>query len=177
MRCVVLCLDQLAMREACVGGREQRLVQLIQLMKDLCSKSSCLPLSACKFPVCLISPLNAWVAREPGRGEQRGNKTKSEGKNKQGKTFIALTRCRPSSVSSISNCAGCWLVHGLIINHESIQCALCRQIKRIVLWWEGREGIWGVRGRGGGGLPEIRRGGREGWTVLWMDRVFNLLTH
>lgn len=72
--------------------------------------------------------------REAGRGEQRGNKTKSEGKNKQGKTFIALTRRRPRSVSSISNCGGCRLVHGLIINHESFQCAVCRQIKRIVLW-------------------------------------------
>lgn len=44
-----------------------------------------------------------------------------------------------------------------------------------------REGIWGVRGGWGGRgcreLPEIRRGGREGWTVLWMDRVFNPPTH
>lgn len=39
-----------------------------------------------------------------------------------------------------------------------------------------REGMWGVRGGGGGEgkeVPQIRRGGREAWTVLWMDRVFN----
>lgn len=35
------------------GDGSKRLVQLIQLMKDLCS---CLPLSACTFPECLISP-------------------------------------------------------------------------------------------------------------------------
>ena len=69
-RRVCICVWIRALRERHVGGRVRgELALLIQLMKDLCSKSSCLPLSASKFPTRLISPLNAWVARKQGRGE------------------------------------------------------------------------------------------------------------
>lgn len=63
-------LDLLASRE----GGLLRLVQLIQLLKDLCSQSSCLPLSACKFPTCLISPARA--AGDAETRERRENEPK-----------------------------------------------------------------------------------------------------
>lgn len=63
--CVMLCLPHPKLSRRCIsasgragceggtgggGGRERkRLVRLIQLMKDLCRQSSCLPLSACRF--------------------------------------------------------------------------------------------------------------------------------
>lgn len=52
------------------GGERGELALLIQLMKGLSSESSCPPLSASKFPACLISPLN--VSREKARGQNRG---------------------------------------------------------------------------------------------------------
>lgn len=81
------------------GGKGAGVVQLIQLMKDLRSESSCLPLSACKFPVCLIPSF--YVSRK----RAREGRTEETNQNKQGKrnikTFIALTRCVLTSVSSI----------------------------------------------------------------------------
>lgn len=52
------------------SARASELALLIQLMKGLSSESSCPPLSASKFPACLISPLN--VSREKARGQNRG---------------------------------------------------------------------------------------------------------
>jgi len=59
-----------ASREWGKGARASELALLIQLMKGLSSESSCPPLSASKFPACLISPLN--VSREKARGQNRG---------------------------------------------------------------------------------------------------------
>lgn len=142
---VLLCLDQLALRKACVGGREQRLVQLIQLMKDLCSKSSCLPLSACKFPVCLIAPLNSWVAREPERGEWCFHKPKwDEGERETNiKMYIAPTLCWRSSVSSIWNCGGCvvwpWS-NNKLWDYSDPDCSMHIDKKSTLLHWEGKMG-------------------------------------
>lgn len=56
------------------GGREEsgEPALLIRLMKDLSSESSCLPLSASKFPTCLVPPLDAWVERKL-EGKTEGN--------------------------------------------------------------------------------------------------------
>lgn len=50
------------------GGRERkRLVRLIQLMKDLCSQSSCLPLSACRFQrASFCHSMRDWEERRGG---------------------------------------------------------------------------------------------------------------
>jgi len=108
----------------CGGKGEQRLVPLIQLMKDLCSKSSCLPLSACKFPVCLISPLNAWVAREPGRKQTR-RRLQKQARRKRKPNIKTLAGVLFLLFKTV---VGVWLDHSLIINHEPIQtkCAVCR---------------------------------------------------
>lgn len=101
-----------------MGGREQRLVQLIQLMKDLCSESSCLPLSACKFPVCLISPLSAMSSERAGEWKQS--------KKRQGEKQISRYTLLQLDVGLVlfllfKPVVVVWLDHGLIINPETTQ--------------------------------------------------------
>lgn len=82
---VFLRLDELDAREAVAGGRERkRLVRLIQLLKDLRSRSSCLPLSACRFQHASFLPLRAWGGREVrGNGvEMQQNETRGTKKRK-----------------------------------------------------------------------------------------------
>lgn len=106
---VFLRLDELDAREAVAGGRERkRLVRLIQLLKDLRSRSSCLPLSACRFQHASFLPLRAWGGREVrGNGvEMQRNETRGT-KKENIKMCIAPSQCGLSSVSAIQSCGGC----------------------------------------------------------------------
>ena len=74
-RHVDVCLDQYAVRGGMRGGKgEKRLVQLIQLMKDLCSESSCLPLSSLQISSAPHLASQCVSSKKAREGRTRGEK-------------------------------------------------------------------------------------------------------
>lgn len=127
---VFLRLDELDARKAVAGGGregEKRLVGLIQLMKESCSRSSCLPLSACRFQHASVFFFFLFLPR--GGREVRGNGVEMQQNETMGrkrKSRCARHRVGVGSVLFLLFRAvvGVLLDLGLIINPEAVQTSI-----------------------------------------------------
>lgn len=165
-----LCLDEPGCEGGSSGGKgageKGGLVGLIQLMKDLCSRSSCLPLSCCRFQ--RASFCHSMREQEERRGGTEWKRSRM--RRGRGEKYLDVHRTKLVWARSCFCYLDLWWVCfwdlGLIINLQIAQTSIAvhtRTKKRALLWKE--EG--GQRGR------RLGKEGREHWTALWMDRVFN----